>query len=181
MIKKRFFVIILLSAMMLTTMGLNSVIAEDDLVAPSERCELNACDSLNDAADKLQYAYDKLYGIRRFHIWKKFQARKALAQAYFKIMKAQYKLLRCPLLGISISVDIDINILNPFLYLMDMENIEMERFDQNITKEILLGTAKLAILFAEKDSLGIDSEDALNDIRDAQYLVNKILEDIECP
>jgi len=178
MIKKRFFSIILLSAMMLTTMGLNSVIAEDDPVAPSERCELNACDSLNDAADKLQYAYDKLYEIRRFQIWKKFQARRALTQAYFKIMKAQYKLLRCGLFGINVSVDLDMNILDPFLFMLD---IDVSHDEPNITKEIILGAAKIAILLAEKDSLGLDSEDALNNIRDAQYLVNKILEDIECP
>lgn len=144
---------------------------------PEEACEMNACDYLAGAMDNLSFAYDLIDDINSWEVSKKFQAQRKLSKAYIKITYAQLALKKCGILGLDIEVNFDFNIIDPFLIQIDFET---EYGEGNLTRELLLSVAKIIILDAKLDTIGLDTEDSLDEIEQAKYTIERVMEDIDC-
>ena len=150
----------------------NTIRAEDEPV-----CEMNACEYLEEAVGLLGQAYLSLDGATGWDVGLKIKARRALMKANYKITLAKLELAKCGLFGIEIDVEFDFNLVDPFMILIDFE---IERGEGNLTREILLTAAKVVLLDAELETIGLDPEDALDEIVKAKRLIDSVMADIGC-
>ena len=165
--KKLIFGLVIGVAMLFGSMGTYANACEP------EKCP-NTCDALDVVMTSLDDAADK---IDQKSLRARFSARRDLRTAMRKIARAKYELVRCGIETIDINFDHDVNLFNPFTILADLD-IDYEY--GTITNELLLTAAGASIANAHRETRGVIDHDAVNDIERAQYLIDMVMDHLNC-